>query len=143
MIIENLTIPNSPPQLGHEVRIRVSDMTLIRPWSSELVIEILSRIDVTDFERISVSDFRALFTIEEQVLLDNYFDNPAISADQKAILRSAHKNLEANVADGISLSSPNVVMFVRFLADQGIGATPACGFISSARADQILSNGVA
>ena len=139
MIIENMTTPNSTPLLGDTVRFYIGAKEHTEIWSVELGFKLMDLLREVDFDSLTKSEFRALFTLGEQVQIDNYFDNPALTTEQKQIIRTSVKSLE--VADSVDLSSPTVAMFVNFLADVAIGAVPACNILTPARAQQVLSRG--
>ena len=140
MKISNLTTPNSAPLLGDTVEFYIGAKRFERVWSVELSFELYDLIDEADYDTLSRVEFRELFTLMEQVAIDNYFDS-ALSVEQKQIIRTSLKSME--VAETINLKSPKVIMFVQFLANTDIGSISACGILTQERADQILARGYA
>ena len=74
--------------------------------------------------------FRKLFTFTERVSIDNFATNPAITAQNKAVLSTIMKDLD--VAGEVQLDNPDVAQGVQFLETVGL--------LGTGRAAQILSN---
>lgn len=74
--------------------------------------------------------FRKLFTFAERVSIDNFMSNPNISAQNKAVLSTIIKDLDAS--GEVQLDLPDVA--------QGIGFLEQIGLIGTGRAAQIISN---
>ena len=74
--------------------------------------------------------FRKLFTFTERIGIDNFMANPAIAAQNTAILSTIMKDLD--VSGEVQLNNQDVA--------QGIGFLEQVGLIGTGRAAQIISN---
>lgn len=67
--------------------------------------------------RLSLAQFRGLFTLAERMKLDGYATDTTLTADQTARMRTLYKDLEAVTA--LSLSSPTLKEDLDFLVTIG------------------------
>jgi len=74
--------------------------------------------------------FRSLFTLAEQIAIDNHASNTALTADQQATVTTLLVNF--SIADTITLTDPMTVMGVNYIASLGL--------ITSDRAAAILAD---
>lgn len=75
-------------------------------------------------------EYRALFTLNERIAIDNFAVNPALSDLQKATMTSIR--FDFSLADEIALSNSNTIQATELLEQYGL--------IAPGRAAQILAN---
>lgn len=83
-------------------------------------------VPVTSFTRFG---FRALFTLQELIGVDNYASNTGLNSTQMETLNTITKNFDA--AETIDLSDPATQYGVNYLV--------SCGLLTQARATTILA----
>lgn len=136
MEFKNISYPDQIPNDGDTIEFKIGDQLIHDSYDFNLLRRILDMIPQDTIDVISKTQFRDLFTFNEQVVIDNAVNSGTLSPEQIAIFNSIQKSFSD--ADNISLSNPKVIMGIRFFADTPIGTIPGCGLITATRAEQIL-----